>query len=237
MKPEFIYFDLDNTLIDHTDAEAEAHQIIHSQFPELREVPVEDWLNTYKTINHALWLSYQKGAVDRYELQRTRFKASMDQLGIPSERSEEIGSEYMQAYRTCWKWIDGAEEALSNVAESYPVGFITNGFSETQQKKFEFLNLDRFSNLFIISEDVGVMKPHPKVFDVATDRSAVARDRIVYVGDSYSSDIIGGRNAGWKTAWYTAFVDQVESDQIADFHFDQFPELVRYLNGSGMDEK
>lgn len=237
MKPEFIYFDLDNTLIDHTDAEAEAHQIIHSQFPELQEVLIEDWLNTYKSINHALWNSYQKGDVDRYELQRTRFKASMDQLGIPSERSEEIGSEYMEAYRTCWKWIDGAEDALAKVAESYPVGFITNGFSETQQKKFEYLNLNRFSSLFIISEDVGVMKPHPKVFDVATDRSSVARDRIVYVGDSYSSDIIGGRNAGWITAWYTAFVERVETDQVADFHFDQFPELVHYLNGSNKDVK
>lgn len=232
MKPEFIYFDLDNTLIDHSEAEAAAHQIIHAQFPELREVPVEDWLNTYKSINHALWLSYQNGDVDRYELQRTRFKASMEQLGLSSERSDEIGAEYMQAYRTCWKWIDGAEEALTNVAASYPVGFITNGFRETQQKKIEYLNLERFSNLFIISEEVGVMKPHPKVFDVATERSSTERDRIVYVGDSYSSDIIGGRNAGWKTAWYTAFVERVESDQVADFQFDRFPELVSYLNGS-----
>lgn len=237
MKPEFIYFDLDNTLMDHTDAEANAHQIIHSQFSEFSNVPVGDWLNAYKSINHGLWNSYQKGDIDRYELQRTRFKASMEQLGISSERSEEIGSEYMQAYRTCWKWIDGAEEALAKVAELYPVGFITNGFLETQQKKFEYLNLKRFSNLFIISEEVGVMKPHPKVFDVATERSSTARDRIVYVGDSYSSDIIGGRNAGWKTAWYTAFLERVESGQVADFQFDRFPDLVSYLNGSGGDVK
>jgi len=229
MKPEFIYFDLDNTLIDHSAAEEEAHQIIHSQFPELHNVPLEDWLNTYKSINHGLWLSYQKGDIDRHELQRTRFKESMEQLGIPSDRSEEIGTEYMEVYRTCWSWIEGAEDALVKVVESFPVGFITNGFLETQQKKIEYLNLERFSDLFIISEEVGVMKPHPKVFDVATERSSTERERIIYVGDSYSSDIIGGRNAGWKTAWYTAFVERIEADQEADFQFDRFSELLSFL--------
>lgn len=229
MKPEFIYFDLDNTLIDHSAAEAEAHRIIHSKYPELNEVPVEDWLKTYKAINYQLWLSYQNGDIGRHELQRTRFKASMDQLEIPSDRSEEIGTEYMEVYRTCWNWIDGAEDALAKVAEKFPVGFITNGFLETQQKKIEYLNLARFSDLFIISEEVGVMKPHPKVFDVATERSSTTRERIIYVGDSYSSDIIGGRNAGWKTAWYTAFVELVETGQVADFQFKQFPELISYL--------
>lgn len=229
MKPEFIYFDLDNTLIDHSAAEAEAHQIIHSQFPELNEVPAEDWLKAYKVINHQLWLSYQRGDIDRHELQRTRFKKSMDQLEIPSGRSDEIGAEYMEVYRTCWSWVDGAEDALAKVAQKFPVGFITNGFLETQQKKIEYLNLGRFSDLFIISEEVGVMKPHPKVFDVATEKSSTVRERIFYVGDSYSSDIIGGRNAGWKTAWYTAFVEQVETGQEADFQFDQFSELISYL--------
>lgn len=237
MKPEFVYFDLDNTLMDHTDAEAKAHQMIHAQFSELGEVPLEHWLNTYKSMNHILWNSYQKGDIDRYELQRIRFKGSMEQLGIPSNRSDEIGDEYMQAYRTCWKWVDGAEEALAKVSESYPVGFITNGFRETQLKKIEYLNLGRFSNLFIISEEVGVMKPHPKVFDVATDRSSIAREQIVYVGDSYSSDIVGGRNAGWITAWYTAFVERFEPDQAADFQFDRFPDLVSYLCGSNGEMK
>lgn len=229
MKTEFIYFDLDNTLLDHSAAEADAQQSIYQHFPELQEVSMDKWLDTYKLINHQLWLKYQRGEIDRYELQRSRFKDSMTQLGIPDDRSDEIGSTYMQVYRTFWKWIDGAEEALIDVAGQYPVGFITNGFRETQQSKIEFLDLNRFSDLFVISEDVGVMKPHPKVFDVATERSSVNREQIVYVGDSYSSDIVGGQNAGWKTAWYTAFVEQIEEHQTADICFEEFPVLVDFL--------
>ncbi len=230
MIPEFVYFDLDNTLLDHTTAEEEAHKEIYQAYPELQKVSVNEWLQTYTEINRVLWLQYQKGEVDRHELHRSRFSDTMAQLGIRNGHSEEIGANYMQIYRKHWHWIDGAKEALEKVAEKYPVGFITNGFQETQRKKIEMLGLEQYSDIFIISEEIGVMKPHSKVFDLATDESGTERSQILYVGDSYSSDIIGGKNAGWKTAWYTAFMDEIKEEQTADFLFDQFPRLVDYLS-------
>ncbi len=230
MKPEFVYFDLDNTLLDHTSAEEAAHEEIYQTYPDLQKVTLEAWLQTYKEINGELWLKYQKGEVDRHELHYSRFSDSMAILGIRNGHSEEIGANYMQIYRKHWHWVEGAKEALESVAERYPVGFITNGFQETQRKKIEYLGLDKFSDIFIISEEIGVMKPHPKVFDQATEKSHTERNRILYVGDSYSSDIIGGRNAGWRTAWYTAFMDEIDENRTADFIFDEFPSLVNYLN-------
>ena len=227
--PKFVFFDLDNTLLDHTTAEEEAHKEIYQAYPELQKVSEEDWLQTYAEINRVLWLQYQNGEVDRHELHRSRFNDTMAKLGIRNGHSEEIGAHYMQLYRNHWHWIDGAKEALEKVAEKYPVGFITNGFQETQRKKIEVLGLEQYSDIFIISEEVGVMKPHPKVFDLATEKSSTSRGHILYVGDSYSSDIIGGKNAGWKTAWYTAFVTEIKKDQTADFLFDQFPHLIDYL--------
>lgn len=230
MNPQFVFFDLDNTLLDHDSAEAGAHNDIYRSNPELQQVSIEDWLDTYKRINHNLWLRYQGGEIDRHELQRSRFKDSMIQLGIPSERSDEIGTEYMNFYRNHWSWVEGAKEAVEKVSESCPVGIVTNGFLETQQLKIEKMGLDQYTDIFVITEEIGVMKPHQKVFDVATERAGVDRDSILYVGDSYSSDIIGGRNAGWRTAWYTAFVSEIVEGQTADFLFDQFPLLTQYLN-------
>ncbi len=231
MKPEFIYFDLDNTLLDHSSAEKEAQTAIYNSYPELQHVPLEEWLQAYKMLNHRLWLQYQKGDIDRYSLQKTRFKGSMEKLGLDTSNSEEIGTSYMLQYRKYWNWLDGARDALVSISEKYPVGIITNGFSETQQKKIEFMGLKEFSDIFIISEEVGVMKPHQKVFDVATDKAGVDRSEILYVGDSYSSDIIGGKQAGWKTAWYTAFSNAAEQNGKAgaDFSFEEFPDLVTYL--------
>lgn len=229
MKPHFVFFDLDNTLLDHNSAEAAAHQELYDSTPELQERSMDDWLNTYKSVNYQLWLSYQEGKIDRHELQQSRFRDSMKHLEISFDRSDEIGSAYMQFYRNHWEWVDGAKAALEKVSEIYPIGIVTNGFLETQQRKIEKMGLGRHTNLFIITEEIGVMKPHPRVFDVATERAGVDRKSILYVGDSYSSDIIGGRNAGWNTAWFTALVPEIEDGQTADFQFDDFDDLLKEL--------
>lgn len=230
MTPKFVFFDLDNTLLNHDFAEAGAHNDLYESTPELQQVSLDDWLETYKLINHQLWLQYQDGEINRHELQRSRFKDSMIQLDVSAERYEEIGKSYMQFYRNHWGWVDGAEEALAKVNQKYPIGIVTNGFLETQHKKIEKMGLEQYTDLFIITEEIGVMKPHPKVFDVATERAGVDRNSILYVGDSYSSDIVGGRNAGWTTAWFTALNGEIEDGQTADFIFDDFDELLEKLD-------
>lgn len=229
MKPKFVFFDLDNTLLDHNTAEAGAHTDIYESMPELQLVSKEEWLSTYKSINHNLWLQYQEGEIDRHELHHRRFHNSMIQLELPADRSEEIGTNYMEFYRNHWGWVEGAKAALEKVNKRYPIGIVTNGFLETQQKKIEKMGLEQFTDLFVITEEIGVMKPHHKVFDVATERAGVDRESILYVGDSYSSDIIGGRNAGWTTAWFTALNGEIEEGQTADFIFDDFDKLLKEL--------
>lgn len=235
MNPKFVFFDLDNTLLNHDSAEAAAQNDLYESTPELQEVSQDEWLSTYKSINHKLWLQYQEGKIDRHGLQISRFHDTMDKLELSTDRSEEIGYNYMQFYQNHWSWVEGAREALEKVVEKHPVGIVTNGFLETQQMKIQKMGLDQYTNLFVITEEIGVMKPHQKVFDVATERAGVDREFILYVGDSYSSDIVGGRDAGWNTAWFTMFVSEIEDDQTADFLFDQFPMLTNYLNGNGKD--
>lgn len=230
MKPRFIYFDLDNTLLDHNKAESRAQQVIYDTFPVLQNVTKEKWLETYQLNNHNLWVQYQDGEIDRFQLHRLRFKNTMTELNLSVADSEEIGITYMKKYREFWDWVDGAREALSNIVDRYEVGIITNGFKETQIKKFDQMKLGNYFESMIISEELGELKPHPKVFDHATEKAGVPRENILYVGDSYSSDIIGGKNAGWKTAWYTPSDLIVEEDQTADFRFEQFDDLVELLS-------
>ncbi|MCC5914492.1 MAG: HAD family hydrolase, partial [Balneolaceae bacterium] len=80
-KPAYIYFDLDNTLLNHSSAESAAQKEIFESFQELQDAPYTKWIETYRTVNHHLWELYQKGEVDRHQLQRRRFFDSMDRLG------------------------------------------------------------------------------------------------------------------------------------------------------------
>lgn len=229
MNPSFIYFDLDNTLLDHSSAEKTAQKVTYETFPELQEVSIHEWLDTYRTINHALWEQYQRDEIDRHFLQRSRFLNSMKKLELDTNRSEEIGSAYMEFYRDHWSWVDGAQKALEMISSSFKTGIITNGFKETQQLKIERMKLGNYCSEFLISEDVGKMKPHPEVFDRATEMAGVPREEILYVGDSYSSDIEGGKNAGWRTAWYTGFVTEYLDGSESDLQFENFDELLEFL--------
>lgn len=235
MKPAFIYFDLDNTLLDHTSAERKAQMATYRKYPELQQVPIDNWLKSYKSVNHLLWERYQREEIGREQLQQSRFYDTMSELNLDVGRSTEIGEFYMNSYRQYWSWVEGAREALEQVSNSYRSGIITNGFKETQQLKFDKMELQDYCSPLLITEDIGKMKPHPVVFDVATEKAGVDRSEILYVGDSYSSDIVGGKNAGWTTAWFTAMVDREKSrnghpEIQSDFEFDKFEDLLNYLD-------
>ncbi len=233
MPLKYIYFDLDNTLLDHNKAESKSHKAIYDHYPALRKTTLNEWLETYKIVNHNLWVKYQDGEIDRDTLHFSRFHDTMEELGLSTENSEEVGVTYMQKYRNFWDWVDQAEETLKLASHSFGVGIITNGFKETQHKKFEKLALHKYTGHMIISEELGVLKPHHKVFDYATETAGVEREEILYVGDSYSSDVMGGINAGWKTAWFTGVVGEEEAEEKPDFMFDKFADLQEYLNLNG----
>ena len=127
-----------------------------------------------------------------------------------------------------WHWVEGAEEALKDLSRRYRVGFLTNGFSETQKLKVRHFGLDRISDHIVISEDVGVMKPDPRIFKHATKLAGVDAASILYVGDSWTSDIQGGSAVGWNTAWYVKDPNGEEAKKAA-FVFSDFSELTVWL--------
>lgn len=229
MPLRYIYFDLDNTLLDHNKAESQSHQAVYDSFPVLRQIPLNRWLETYQEVNHNLWVRYQNGEIDRHQLHFSRFHDSMVKMGLPTDNSHEIGISYMEMYRENWAWVDQAEETIELVSKHFNVGIITNGFKETQLKKFEKLSMNRFTRQMVISEELGVLKPDPKVFDYATELAGVSREEILYVGDSYASDVVGGLKAGWKTAWYTGVVGEEDADLSPDLEFNDFSVLKTYL--------
>jgi len=230
MPLSYIYFDLDNTLLDHNKAESKSHKAVYDTYPVLQQIPLDNWLETYQEINHNWWVKYQDGEIDRHQLHFSRFHDSMVKMDLPTDDSREIGVSYMEKYREFWDWVDQAEETFGLLSKHYNVGIITNGFKETQLKKFEKLSMDRYTNQMVISEELGVLKPDPKVFDHATKLAGVPREEILYVGDSYSSDIVGGLNAGWKTAWYTGVVGEEETELTPDLTFNDFADLKTFLN-------
>ncbi|MDR9417867.1 HAD family hydrolase [Gracilimonas sp.] len=228
LNPKFIYFDLDDTLLDHKKAEQAGLRDVYAHFDMFDGIAEEQLLTTYHKINRGLWEEYGRGEIDRHELHRRRFQETFREIGVDEGVHEHAGKVYMKYYRNHWEWIDGAKESYLKIAEQYKVGIITNGFAETQWLKIDRFNLKETTGHFVISEEVGEMKPHPKVFDRATDLAGVKREDILYVGDSFTSDVVGGSKANWQVAWYTK--NPIEQGyKLAHLIFDDFSELLKAL--------
>jgi len=225
---KFIYFDLDDTLLDHKSAEVAALKDVYRYFPFFESTTHGRLSDVYHDVNRQQWSLYSKGKVSREQLQENRFRQTLEQLDLDGSRHNEVGRYYMQCYRDHWQWIDGARQAYRHVLNNYPVGILTNGFAETQQLKFEQFDLHKSAEHTVVSEEVGVLKPDPKVFEHATQLAGVNREEILYVGDSFSSDVMGGSRYGWNIAWFTSSSD-AEKHKNADFVFDDFEALIDIL--------
>lgn len=219
MPIRFVYFDIDNTLLDHRAAERAGLRDLHAAHPEAFDgVAVAELQQTYHAASGPLWKQYAEGAIDKSTVKVQRFAHTFAALGVRLD-PRAADTFYMNRYATHWRAIDGALAAFEAVAEQLPVGVITNGFLETQRRK-----LDRFpvlrdrSAAVIISEETGALKPHPRLFTEATRRAAVAPADILYVGDSLFSDVLGATRAGWQAAWYTTATDPVEAPVALRFH-------------------
>ncbi len=225
----FVYFDLDDTLLDHRAAEQAALADVKAAFPDVfAHVPLEQLHHTYHTINTELWEQYQRGQIDRPALMHARFARLIEALELPGVTSEQLNACYMERYRRHWRWVPGAREAFLTVAHHLPVGILTNGFAAVQHAKLaRFPELRRYAKALVISEEVGVAKPHPELFTHATRAAGVAPEAILYVGDSFGSDVLGAKNAGWQAAWFTPAA--LASVPEGVFVFAHWPELLRWL--------
>lgn len=201
-KPLF-FFDLDDTLLDHRGAEEAAHRATHAELPGVfGAVPFPEWLAGYRRNNLALWALYGRGEIDRHELTRRRFAEPLLELELDPLHGEKVGAVYLDFYARHWQLVEGAEEILEFAARYGVVGILSNGLCEQQWAKIRTFRLDRWVSHVVLSEEVGAMKPSREIFDAAARAAEGASVRKVYVGDSWETDVLGAKAAGWFPVWF-----------------------------------
>ena len=233
MRPRLVVFDLDDTLLDHRAAERAALADVYGQFAEhLGRHALAHVQETYHRHNVPLWRDFGAGAITAADLKRLRCERLLASLGADLD-PEAFGEAYLSRYAAHWRWADGALDAYRAIAASYPVGILTNGFSEQQRGKLAALpEIAQHAALVVISEEVGVMKPDPRLFaHVLAEAGAALGEPLrpadaLYVGDSYHSDVLGATAAGWPVAWVRG---EAERAPEGTFVFGDWAELLARL--------
>ena len=207
MRPyKAIFLDWDDTIGDWTTAEHKALQDIYVHYQLNRLYPTfEHYLNAYKPYNLELWAQYGRGEVTKEWLHLQRFLRPIEGLSVTGDGlrdlAHEIGAEFLRLTNKYFCLMPDAEKVVKYLAGRYPLTIISNGFKEVQYYKFEHSGLAPYFTHTLISEEVGINKPQPGIFEIALQGNGIAADEALMIGDSYSSDIAGAKAAGIDQIW------------------------------------
>ncbi len=194
-----LLLDADGTLLDFDQAEEIALRTVYGR----HGIPcTKENLNTYFKVNQALWKQLERNEITKEELIQTRFPITFDQLHLKVSTSASFSKEYQEELAKQHPLLEGALEAVKELSKDYVLAIVTNGNLMTQQARLKDSGLKDWMSRIFISDELGVQKPMKAFFDrVLAELEEKDPSKILVVGDSLSSDILGARNAGLDSCW------------------------------------
>ena len=195
---EFLFLDLDDTILDFHKAERIA---ISKTIRDFGVEPTEEVLNLYHKINKWHWEQLEKGLLTRDEVLENRFGVLFGQLGVAADAAA-CARAYEKNLSIGHYFLPGAEEAVDRLSKKYRLFLASNGTASVQKGRMTSANLYRFFEKVFVSQEIGHNKPSKAYFDGCFAQIPdFDPAKAMIVGDSLSSDIQGGINAGIRTVW------------------------------------
>lgn len=199
MRYKHILLDADDTLLDFQAAEREALNYIFASLPI---PPTDSLLEKYHTINHSLWAAFERGEITKDDILSTRFRKLLAEIDIQVDRPN-LEAEYQDKLASGHMVIPGVYEILDQLKEHYDLYIVSNGVASTQYSRLDASGLTPYFKNMFISEETGYQKPQIEFFQYVSERIPnYDPAKALIIGDSLSSDMQGGINAGIDTCWY-----------------------------------
>ena len=220
-----IFFDADDTLFDYPLAERAALLACLSEF----RLPVdgEEFIRVYRCHNRAVWQEFERGETNQATLRVERFRRLATELELPDLPLERVGAFYLEALSGQSQLLPGALELVRGLAKKFPLALVTNGIAAVQNKRFAASPITDYFRSIVISEEVGVAKPDPRIFAPALQKTGLEAGEVLYVGDSVTSDMAAARNAGMDFCWFNPGRAPVPTGQAPSFIIAAITELPR----------
>ena len=223
---KFLFFDLDDTLLDFHKAEAWAlHQALRRSGIE----PTDAIVARYSEINQRQWELLEEKKLTREQVLIRRFQLLFRELGVNAS-CEETQKCYENMLAKGHDFMPGAPELLERLKGKYRLCLVSNGTAMVQDCRLRDSGIERYFQGIFISERVGVDKPQKEFFDRSF---ATIPDfdpgQAMIIGDSLTSDMRGGINAGIATCWYNPKHKPRRADIPVDYEIDDLMELPRLL--------
>jgi len=226
---EFLFLDLDDTILDFKKAEFIA---IGKTIADFGVEPTDGVRQRYHEINKWHWEQLELGTMTRAQVLENRFKVLFEELGVEVNATQVARTYEKNLSQGHW-FLPGAEETVDALSKKYRLFLASNGTASVQKGRMTSANLYRFFETVFVSQEIGHNKPSKAYFDACfATIPGFDPEKAMIVGDSLSSDILGGINAGIKTVWvnpdHKKAPDHIHPDyEIEALH--QLPALLETL--------
>ncbi len=197
-----IFFDLDHTLWDFDRNSALAFERLFRSHDI--EIQLSEFIKVYEPINFGYWKLYREDRVSKQELRRGRFREAFTVFGLEFtlEELDDMAVTYIDELPKDNHLLEGALEVLEYLSPNYQLHIITNGFAEVQALKLQNSRISHFFNTVTSSEEVGLKKPHPVIFETALNKASVRPESSIMIGDTFEADILGAEKVGMDTLFF-----------------------------------
>src|SRR5690625_4166387 len=205
--PRAVLFDLDDTLLDGNSF---AQSIVRTCEQLAGAVPGLDAARIVEA-NAAAFAEYwpeistkwATGILSGEDVTRETWRRTLRACGCVDEGIVQLAFEiHDRLARESYRLFDDAPAVLAALRQAHiPLGLVTNGAPDTQRDKLRALGIENVFAVTVVSGEVGVAKPDPRVFAHAFDGLKIGGEGVWHVGDNLSADIAGANAAGITSVW------------------------------------
>ena len=212
-KYKHIFFDLDRTLWDFDAAAEVAFERIYEQY-NLKSLGIpsaHEFHEVYHPLNERLWELYREDKITKADLNRTRFLKPLEHYGIHDVKlADHLSEDYVYWSPRIVRLVPGTMKLLEYLKPKYHLHLITNGFEEVQDTKLTLSGMKPYFETLTVSEEVGVKKPNPEIFQYALRKAHATAEESLMIGDEMAVDIDGARAAGIDTVLFNPRGEKIE---------------------------
>ncbi len=221
-----LFLDLDNTILDFSTAERVA---LSRTLLERGVEPTDALLRRYREYNNYCWEKLEDGEMERDTVLVRRFELLFEELSLSLDGAAANARYEGLLHHGHW-FMPGAEELLRELAPRHDLYLASNGVESVQLSRIASAGIAPYFKGVFISERMGAVKPQKAYFDACFARIPdFDPTRALIVGDSLTSDIRGGFNAGIRSCWYNPAHQPPRGDITPDFEIADLSELPALL--------
>lgn len=196
-----VYFDLDGVLFNRDEAEKATLEYVNEYY--LNTIEQNKLLEYWKDINFNLWNQCSNGNVAAENVLIKRWSEMINKIGLKKYiSSEDLSEIYLEKYTNPLYKIDLTNILDKLKSEKYFLSVITNGVKRIQHLKINKMKIAKYFDYIVTDQDSGYRKPDVRMFEYAISLHQINSNEVIYIGDSYSDDIVPSQQLGITSILY-----------------------------------